>query len=140
MKHEPPAMTIGALAAAAGVGVETIRFYQSRGLMDMPRKPLQGIRRYGPSDLAQLQFVRRAQRLGFNLKEVADLRRLEYDDGSCAGTRTLAQERLTDVRQRLADLARIEATLAQLVAACADRGEPDACPIIAALSTNNSHG
>lgn len=139
MQHELPAMTIGALATAAGVGVETVRFYQSRGLMGVPRKPLQGIRRYGPGDLAQLQFIRRAQRLGFSLKEVADLRRLESQDASCADTRTLAQERLADVRQRLTDLADIEATLAQLVDACGDRDEPGACPIMAALSTDNAH-
>lgn len=136
MQHDPRAMTIGALAAAAGVGVETVRFYQSRGLMGVPGRPMQGVRRYGQAELAQLRFIRRAQRLGFSLKEVAELLRMEP---RCAGTRALAQERLADVRQRLADLAGIEATLARLVQECGDRGESGACPIMAALSTHDAH-
>ena len=138
MQHPPQPMTIGALAAAAGVGVETVRFYQGRGLLGVPQRPLQGIRRYGPAEVARLRFIRRAQRLGFSLKEVADLLRLESPT-LCTGTRALAQERLADVRQRLADLAEIEVTLARLVESCDGSGEPGVCPILEALGGDAVH-
>ncbi len=60
MQHVPETMTIGALAVAAGVGVETVRFYQGRGLLGVPRRPMQGIRRYGQAELARLRFIRRS--------------------------------------------------------------------------------
>lgn len=138
MQHDPEAMTIGALAATAGVSVETVRFYQARELLAVPRRPTQGMRRYGRTELAQLRFIRRAQRLGFSLKEVADLLRLD-SQASCSGTRALAQDRLMDVRQRLADMEAIEAALAQLVDACVDRGAPGNCPIMAALHEEGVH-
>ncbi len=138
MQNEPETMTIGALALAAGVGVETVRFYQGRGLLSVPRRPMQGIRRYGQAELARLRFIRRAQRLGFSLKEVTDLLRLESET-SCTGTRALAQERLSDVRQRLADMADIEATLVRLVEACAVSDEPGACPIMVSLHADSAH-
>lgn len=137
MRRDSEAMTIGALALAAGVGVETVRFYQRRGLLGVPRRPTQGIRWYGQAELARLLFIRRAQRLGFTLKEVTDLLRLESET-SCTGTRALAQERLSDVRQRLADLADIQATLERLVEACSDSGASGACPILAALNTDSA--
>ncbi|WP_372827065.1 MerR family DNA-binding protein [Polaromonas sp.] len=97
-----------------------------------------GIRRYGQAELARLRFIRRAQRLGFSLKEIADLLRLESDT-SCTGARTLAQERLSDVRQRLAGMADLEATLARLVEACGDTDAKGACPIMTALNARGTH-
>ena len=137
MQDDPDDMTIGALAVAAGVGVETVRFYQGRGLLGVPLRRMRGIRRYGQAELARLRFIRRAQRLGFSLKEVADLLRLESET-SCTGTRALAQERLSDVRQRLAEMAALEATLERLVEACGDGGASGACPILAALSADSA--
>jgi MerR family mercuric resistance operon transcriptional regulator len=124
--------TIGRLAQAAGVNVETIRFYQRKGLMPEPERPYGGIRRYGEPDLARLRFIRSAQRLGFSLDEVAELLRLE-DGTHCGEARLLAQQKLADVRQRLADLAHIEAVLSRLVAHCATGGGEVACPLIASL-------
>jgi len=138
MQDDPDDMTIGALAAAAGVGVETVRFYQGRGLLGLPLRRMRGIRRYGQAELARLRFIRRAQRLGFSLKEVADLLRLESEP-SCTRTRALAQERLSDVRQRLAEMAELEATLERLVEACGDSGELGACPIMVALNADSAH-
>jgi MerR family mercuric resistance operon transcriptional regulator len=125
-------LTIGALAEAAGVGVETVRYYQRRGLVGEPQRPAGGIRRYGAADLARLRFVKAAQRLGFSLDEVDEL--LSLEDGTrCAQARTLAEAHLGEVRQRLRDLRRVEAMLARLVRQCESARGTVSCPLIASL-------
>jgi MerR family mercuric resistance operon transcriptional regulator len=124
--------TIGALAETAGVNVETIRFYQRKGLMPEPEKPYGGIRRYGAADLARVRFIKSAQRLGFSLDEIGELLKLE-DGARCSEARQLAERKLVDVRRKLGDLQRIESVLAELVARCsALRGRVN-CPLIASL-------
>ncbi|MBW8372013.1 MAG: Hg(II)-responsive transcriptional regulator [Thiobacillus sp.] len=124
--------TISGLARAAGVNVETIRFYQRRGLLPEPDKPLGGIRRYSQADVARVLFIKSAQRIGFTLDEIAQL--LQLDAGThCAEARAIAERKLEDVRVRLADLQRIEAALTQLVDRCAARRDTVSCPLIAAL-------
>lgn len=125
-------LTIGALAARAGVNVETVRFYERKGLLPQPRRQQGSIRRYGPGELQRLQFVKAAQRLGFSLDEVAGLLRLE-DGTHCDEARWLAQEKLADVRGRLADLRRIETVLGELVQQCGSQSGTVACPLIRAL-------
>lgn len=125
-------LTIGRLAQAAGVNVETIRFYQRKGLMPEPQRPTGGIRRYGEADGSRLQFIKSAQRLGFSLDEVAEL--LQLDDGaSCAQAQARAEAKLADVRGRLADLQRMEAALAELIQRCGAARGTVRCPLIAAL-------
>ena len=126
-------MTIGRLAAAAGVNVETIRFYQRTGLMRSPVRPLRGVRHYAEGDVARLRFIRRAQELGFSLAEVGQLLALE-DSRSCTAVRALAARKLGLVEAKLADLARMREVLADLVAKCDRRRGQVACPIIATLS------
>ena len=124
--------TIGALADAAGVNVETIRFYQRKGLMPEPEKPYGSIRRYGDADLARVRFIKSAQRLGFSLEEVGDL--LKLDDGTrCGEARQLAEHKLADVRRKLSDLQRIESVLSDLVARCSAVRGRVSCPLIASL-------
>lgn len=132
MKEKSNGSTIGEMAAAAGVNVETVRFYQRKGLMHEPMKSHGSIRRYSASDLARLRFIRSAQRLGFSLDEIAEL--LKLDDGTrCSEARTLAERKLIDVRQRLFDLQHIETALTQLIDNCmANRGKVT-CPMIASL-------
>ena len=126
-------MTIGQLAKAAAVNVETIRFYQRIGLIRAPAKPLRGVRRYAEGDAARLRFIRRAQELGFALAEIRQL--LALDDGqSCAAARSLAAHKLGLVESKLADLARMRDALKNLVARCDLRRGTVACPIIATLS------
>jgi MerR family mercuric resistance operon transcriptional regulator len=125
-------LTIGALANAAGVNVETIRFYQRKGLLPEPDRPFGGIRRYGGADLARLRFIKAAQRLGFTLLDVAELLKLE-DGTNCSEARRLAEYRLRDVRERLANLQRIESALRQLVAHCSATRGSIKCPLIASL-------
>jgi len=123
---------IGALAAAAGVGVETIRFYQRRGLLRQPDRPLGGIRRYGADDVARVRFIKRSQALGFRLDEILDLLRLA-DGSHCDTARTIAAEKLVNVREKLAQLRHIERELAALVHACDVAGSDVTCPLIDAL-------
>ncbi|CAN7234838.1 MULTISPECIES: Hg(II)-responsive transcriptional regulator [unclassified Variovorax] len=132
MEQAIDTLSIGAFAERAGVNVETIRFYQRKGLLPEPEKPYGSIRRYGKADVARVRFVKSAQRLGFSLDEVAGL--LTLDDGAhCDEARQLAEQKLADVRAKLADLHRIESVLATLVDdCCASRGRVS-CPLIAAL-------
>jgi len=130
--HDKTGATIGALAETAGINVETIRFYQRKGLMPEPEKPYGSIRRYGAAELARVRFIKSAQRLGFSLEEVGELLKLE-DGARCSEARLLAEQKLVDVRQKLSDLQRIESVLAGLVARCsAVRGRVN-CPLIASL-------
>lgn len=125
-------LTIGVLAEAARVNVETIRFYQRKGLLPQPDRPQGGIRRYGPAELARIRFVKSAQRLGFSLDEIADL--LKLDDGThCREAREQAEKKLADVRAKLADLQRIERVLAELVERCCAAHGQLRCPLIATL-------
>ncbi|MCC4116274.1 Hg(II)-responsive transcriptional regulator [Aromatoleum toluclasticum] len=125
-------LTIGAFAKAAGVNVETIRFYQLKGLVPKPDRPYGGIRRYPRADVGRVRFVKAAQRLGFSLYDIGQLLKLE-DGTHCSEAAELASLRLADVRARLADLLRMEAALSALVSECdAHRGKVS-CPLIAAL-------
>jgi MerR family mercuric resistance operon transcriptional regulator len=130
----PLSLTIGSLAAAARVNLESIRFYQRKGLMREPARSQGSIRRYGESDLARVRFIKSAQRLGFSLDEIAEL--LKLDDGAhCREARGLAETKLVSVREKLADLQRIESVLNQLVDRCASARGAVACPLIASLRT-----
>ena len=125
-------LTIGAFAAAAGVTVETIRFYQRKGLLPEPEKPYGSIRRYGMSDVTRVRFVKSAQRLGFSLEGIADLLKLE-DGTHCEEASFLAEQKLQDVREKLATLTHMEGVLADLVDACHARPGNVSCPLIASL-------
>lgn len=131
--------SIGAFAQAAGVHVETIRFYQRKGLLPQPDRPLGGIRRYGDADVARVRFVKSAQQLGFSLDEVAELLQL-HDGTQCTQARTLAEHKLIDIRQKLADLTRMESALTGLVAQCCCTTGPVACPLISALQNGSDLG
>ena len=132
MVNDPQTLTIGTFASAAGVNVETIRFYQRKGLLPEPGRSIGSIRRYGPADVARVRFVKTAQRLGFNLDEVGQL--LQLEDGThCGEAAELAALRLADVRAKLGDLARIEAALSQLVNECHTRQGTVSCPLIESL-------
>lgn len=125
-------LTIGAFAKTAGVTVETIRFYQRKGLLPEPDRPYGSIRRYDEADVARVRFIKSAKRLGFSLDESAQLLRLE-DGVYCNEAAQIAALRLADIRAKLADLIRIEAVLSQLVGECSTRKDLVTCPLIASL-------
>jgi MerR family transcriptional regulator, mercuric resistance operon regulatory protein len=132
VKTESPRLSVGAFADAAGVNVETIRFYQRKGLLPTPDRAYGTTRRYGGSDVARVRFVKSAQRLGFTLEEIRSL--LTLDDGThCAEARVLAEQKLIDVRGKLDDLRRIETALSRLAERCGASRGTITCPLIAAL-------
>jgi MerR family transcriptional regulator, mercuric resistance operon regulatory protein len=123
-------LTIAGLAKAGGVGVETIRYYQRRGLLAEP--PRAGaVRRYGPADLRRLLFIRRAQAAGFTLEAIAELLALDSSEDR-ARVRALAAERLAALEAKIAELESARAALTGLSKACA-AGEAGPCPIIEAF-------
>lgn len=125
-------LTIGELAKAADVHVETIRFYQRRGLLIEPKRPVGSIRHYGETDAARIRFIKSAQRLGFNLDEVMQL--LSLDDGTqCHEASKIALHKLIEVRTKLADLQNIESTLTKLLHECENGKGKVYCPIIESL-------
>ncbi len=126
-------MTIGRLAQAAGVNVETIRYYQRLGLLPIPARDYGSVRRYGPEDLKRLHFVRRAQRLGFSLDEIELLLKLSVGE-HCAETKALAEQKLRLVEDKLGDLQAMRASLKALVRACGTGRPGCGCPIIDKLS------
>ena len=125
-------LSIGAVAAAAGVHVETIRFYQRKGLLNEPPRAYGQMRRYGARDVERVMFVKAAQRLGFSLDEIAELLRLE-DGTHCDEARAMAEQKLRDVRAKLGDLRQMESALARLVTSCRTGRGRVTCPLIAAL-------
>lgn len=128
----PSTMTIGRLARAAGVGVETIRYYQQRGLFPLPAAA-GPFRHYPVSLIDRIRFIKRAQELGHTLAEIAELLRLE-DGADRASIRRIAANRLAQVEQNLADLRKMRKALMHMLDACSHAGLDEPCPIIAALT------
>jgi len=129
--------TIGRLAMQAGVNVETVRYYQRRGLLEAPRRPPGGIRRYSEAHARRLRFIRRAQGIGFSLEEVKELLALE-DGRHCREAERLGLLKLAAVRERLAQLRQVERALARLVEQCHCNTGEVSCPLIAALETEQT--
>ncbi len=124
--------TISKAAQRAGVGIETIRYYQRRGLIEEPDKPVEGYRLYPEQTIARVRFIKRAQELGFSLKEVKTL--VELGDEKCLETRDLAVLKLELVETKIRDLQSIENNLRDLIRYCDTRREDEACPIYYSIS------
>ncbi len=126
-------LTIGALSRRTGCNIETIRFYERIGVLPAPPRTSGGHRIYDRDHLKRLTFVRRARQLGFTLDQVRGLLALADErEGSCAEVEKLARAHLAAVRGRIADLARMDAVLAEMVAKCSGGTVPE-CPILEAL-------
>jgi MerR family mercuric resistance operon transcriptional regulator len=125
-----PSLTIGKLAAAGGVGVETIRFYQRRGLLEQPTRE-SGIRRYGSEDLRRLRFIKQAQSAGFTLEEIKELLNLDASDDR-GRAHALAKERVAALDAKIAELQRARDALKRLARECGS-GAPGPCPILKAF-------
>ena len=123
--------TIGALAKQAGVGVETVRYYQRRGLLPEPARPHGEVRRYGAEDVRRLKFIRSAQAAGFTLNEIGELLELSASDDR-SRARELAQARVAALDDKITELKEAREALAGLATACAkERSGP--CPILTAF-------
>ncbi len=125
-------LTIGPLARSAGVNVETVRYYQRVALIQEPPKPLEGYRYYPPETIDRLKFIKRAQQLGFSLKEIAEL--LELGDGNCMDVRARAEEKRTQIDRQINDLKNLRQTLDTLIQTCQTDTNPAHCPLVENLS------
>ena len=119
-------LTIGKAARAAGVNVDTIRSYERRGLIPQPARPAgQGYREYPPEIVARIRFIRKAQELGFSLRETEDLLSLETDPrADCGAVRERAAAKIEDISRKIAELVRVRAALQEVVADCPGDGAP----------------
>lgn len=126
------ALTISVTARKAGIGVETIRYYQRIGLIVEPQKPESGYRVYSEDTLSRLGFIQRAKQLGFTLSEISNL--LLLGDGKCAETKQLASRKLANINRKLKDLHSMAHALEQLIEACDHNPLHQGCPIIKTIS------
>jgi len=123
--------TISKVAKALNINLETIRFYERRGLIEQPSKPTNGYRHYPNETLNRIHFIKRAQELGFTLKEIANL--LSLNDHPCHEVQELAQQKLGAVREKMLALQRLETALEALLTQCHNNHDEQNCPIIDAL-------
>lgn len=136
MKNVRPAerLSISELARRAGVGVETVRFYERQGLLEVPTRRASGYRQYTAEAVRRLQFIRRAKTLGFTLREIAELIALRLDPATTrAEVRQQAVAKLADIDARIRDLRQMREALRRLTAACDGHGPLEGCPILEAL-------
>jgi MerR family copper efflux transcriptional regulator len=131
-------LTIGQVSRDAGVGVETVRFYERQGLIREPKRKASGYRLYSADVIDRLRFIKRTRELGFSLAEIEDLLSLRVDpSNSCEEVRRRASERIAEVEAKIADLERIRGALLAVTAACDDRATCE-CPLLEALSHQSS--
>jgi len=125
-------LTIGYLARAAEVNVETVRYYQRFGIIDEPQKPIDGYRIYPTETVDRIRFIKRAQQLGFSLKEIAEL--LDLGDGHCDDVRLRAEEKQAHIDAQIKDLRKLRKTLDKLIKACQSDSNTAHCPIVETLA------
>lgn len=123
---------IGQLASAAGVGIDTVRYYERSGLLAPATRSASGYRKYGKEELDRLQFIRRAQHLGFSLGEIGELLTISRR-GDVAAMYQAAKLRLDDIDQRIGELQRMREALSRLMSQCPGKGEDGDCPILRAM-------
>lgn len=129
-------LTISQLAKQAHVNIETIRYYERRGLIPEPPRRESGYRQYAADTVKRITFIKRAQELGFSLKEIQDLLSLRVDPGTTgADIKRRAEAKLADIDTKLCDLKRMKTALLKLTAACRGRGPTSECPILDALES-----
>ena len=132
------ALTIGRAAREAGVNIETVRFYERRGLIEQPPKG-DGYRVYAPDQVARIRFIKEAQQIGFTLSEIAELLTLRADPSAdCSAVREQAVAKLDEVHRKIEQLQKVGAALETLIAACPRRGALQACSIMDALTLRST--
>ena len=124
-------LTISKLAKAAGINIETVRYYERRNLIEQPAKPEHGFRKYPQTTLERILFIKRAQELGFTLDEVTSL--LILSVSSCGEVQDLAEQKLDTVRAKIEDLQHLQIVLNNLVIQCQNNPDQTHCPIIESL-------
>lgn len=133
-------MRIGKVSAAAGVNIQTLRYYERRGLLPEPERGSSGYRAYGPDTVKLVRFIKRAQELGFTLREIEDLLQLRQSPHRGAEVRALAAAKVSDIEHRIRQLRAMRSALGGLVEACDCEGGAPTCPIIEALDESTTAG
>ncbi|MBL0163014.1 MAG: MerR family DNA-binding protein [Xanthomonadales bacterium] len=123
---------IGQLASAAGVGIDTVRYYERSGLLKPATRSASGYRKYGEGELDRLNFIRRAQHLGFSLNEIGELLTISHR-GDVAAMYQAAKLHLDDIDKRITELHRVRDALSKLMSECPREGSDENCPILRAL-------
>jgi len=132
-------LTIGRLARRAGVGIDTVRFYERARLLPKPGRTASGYRTYGEGDVERLRFIRRAKALGFTLDEIGELLALSAGKGGRGPVKALAERRLHDLERKIAELSVMRDTLARYARHCSGHGAVEGCPIIEAVLAHEPH-
>ena len=134
-------MTIGQVASAADVNIQTVRYYERRGLFPTPQRTPAGYRQYADDAVARLRFIKHAQELGFSLREIHELLGLRVRHGAaCDAVERKTRQKIEVVQQRINHLKRMKRTLERLAAACAARRPTDDCPILGVLEDHDDVG
>ena len=123
--------TISKTARLLDISVETIRYYERRGLIQQPAKPRQGYRQYSDETINRIRFIKRAQSLGFTLKEISGL--LSLNDSPCGEVQKLAASKLASVQEKIRDLSGLEKALSALLRQCQENDDESRCPVIDAF-------
>jgi Hg(II)-responsive transcriptional regulator len=131
-------LTTGQLAKETGVNIETIRYYERYGLIPEPPRRESRYREYTPKYIERIRFIKRAQALGFTLKEISELLALADGNPACKDIRKFAEDKVKDIETRISDLKKIKKVLNDLVKECLNKGKLSYCPIIESLSQNKS--
>ncbi len=127
-------LSIGQVARRAGVGVETVRFYEREGLLEEPPRRASGYRQYDEQVVKRLHFIKRAQKLGFSLKEITELLLLRVDgQTSCEEVKGRTEAKIAEVERKLLELQRMRQALLQVATLCTVQGPASACPMLDAL-------
>jgi Hg(II)-responsive transcriptional regulator len=133
------ALTIGQVARRAGVGVETVRFYEREGLLAAPNRRPSGYRQYGENVITRLHFIRRAKELGFTLNEIKELLSLRADSRTtCADVRNRAAAKIADIKAKIRTLQRMKKALVKVTKACSGQGPIGECPILDAIGPDEA--
>lgn len=133
-------LTIGQVARSAGVGIETVRFYEREGLLEEPPRRASGYRQYPEHVVKRIHFIKRAQQLGFSLKEITELLMLRVDEHmSCEDVKHRTETKIAEVERKLVELQRMRQALLQVAALCTGQGPASACPMLDALDQQETH-
>jgi MerR family copper efflux transcriptional regulator len=128
-------LSIGQVAQRAGIGVETVRFYERKGLLEEPPRRASGYRQYSEQVVTRLHFIQRAKLLGFSLKEISELLRLRVDaQMSCDEVKQRTEAKIAEVERKLVELQRMRQALLQVHSLCIGPGPTSACPMLEALA------
>jgi Hg(II)-responsive transcriptional regulator len=128
-------MTIGQLAREAGINLETIRYYERRGLIPKPPRNASGYRQYSQEDIARTKFIKRSQALGFSLREILEILSLRMEPGkTCGDMKVRVEAKIEDVERKITDLRQMQVALLGLVSKCTGKGPIGDCPILEILN------